>query len=250
MELVTKLWSYDHYVPLKELTEQFLTEQFLHNDEQVRKHIADYRNHLSGFYATTRIIDFINLSELEESEDDPQQPFSPEKYKKYYHKLKVKLKLDKKITELTLGYVNTLWQSIAEEFDLPSLTAIIDKIIDGSLVIAWLVLPHAANKIRSSISKALRFYQQHNIVEVHVDNELLYDEEWIVSVCMYCLALFLDPIPRDEAITLHEYITVCVSLCVCEREREEERLMIETHNITDSGKGRNQSKKKVRGCNG
>ena len=175
-----ELWHYNHYVPLKKLAEQFLQD-----DEQVKKHIADYRDQLSGFFTTIKIIDFINLSELEEDEDDPQQPFLPGKYKKYYHKLKIKLKVDKKITEMTLSYVNTLWQSLAEEFDLPSLTAVIDKIINGSLVISWLVLPHIADKIQASSSKALRFYQQHGIVEVYIDDELFYDEEWIVSVCVH-----------------------------------------------------------------
>ena len=173
-----KLWRYDHYVPLQQLA-----QQFFHDDEQVRKDTSDYRDQFLGFLTTTRIIDFIKPSELDESEDGTEKPFLPEKYKKYYRKLKVKLKLDKKITELTLSHVNTLWQSIAEEFDIPSLTAVIDKIIDGSLVISWLILPHIADKIRASFSKALKFYQQHGIVEVCIDNNLLYDEEWIVSMC-------------------------------------------------------------------
>jgi hypothetical protein len=173
-----KLWRYDHYVPLQQLA-----QQFLHDDEQVRKDTSDYRDRLSGFLTTTKIIDFIKLSELDESEDGTEQPFLPEKYKKYYRKLKVKLKLDKKITELTLSYVNTLWESLAEEFDLPSLTAVIDKIIDGSLVISWLILPHIADKIQASSCKALRFYQRHGIVEVCIDGGSLYVEKWIVSMC-------------------------------------------------------------------
>jgi hypothetical protein len=173
-----KLWRYDHYVPLQQLA-----QKFLHDDEQVRKDTSDYRDRLSGFLTTTKIIDFIKLSELDESEDGTEQPFLPEKYKKYYRKLKVKLKLDKKITELTLSYVNTLWESLAEEFDLPSLTAVIDKIIDGSLVISWLILPHIADKIRTSSCKALRFYQQHGIVEVYIDDGWVYAEKWIVSMC-------------------------------------------------------------------
>jgi hypothetical protein len=173
-----KLWSYDHYVPLQQLA-----QKFLHDDEEVRKDTSDYRDRLSGFLTTTKIIDFIKLSELDESEDGTEQPFLPEKYKKYYRKLKVKLKLDKRITELTLSYVNTLWESLAEEFDLPSLTAVIDKIIDGSLVISWLILPHIADKIRTSSCKALRFYQRHGIVEIYIDDGWLYKEEWIVSMC-------------------------------------------------------------------
>ena len=80
--------------------------------------------------------------------------------------------------------MNTLWESLAEEFDLPSLTAVIDKIIDGSLIISWLILPHIADKIRASFSKALRFYQQLGIVEVFIDDDLLYYEYLIVSVCV------------------------------------------------------------------
>ena len=173
-----KLWRYDHYVPLQQLT-----QQFLYDDEQIIKYVADYKNQLSGFNTTTKIVDFINLSELEElEEDNSQQRFSPEKYiKKDYRTLKVKLKV-KNITELTLGYVNILWQSFAEEFGLPSLTAVIDKIIDGSLVISWLILPHIADKIQASSSKALRFYQRHGIIEVLIDDDALYREEWIVSV--------------------------------------------------------------------
>ena len=92
-----KLWHYDHYVPLQQLAQQFLQD-----DEEIRKHVTDYKNQLSGFYATTKIIDFVSLSELEELDDDPQQPFTPGKD---YHTLKIKLKL-KNITELTLSYVN------------------------------------------------------------------------------------------------------------------------------------------------
>ena len=180
------LWRYDHYVPLQQLA-----QQFLHDDEQIRKDTSEYRNRLSGFLTTTRIIDFVKLSELDESEDGTEKPFLPEKYKKYYRILKVKLKLDKKITELTLSHVNTLWQSLAEEFDLPSLTAVIDKIIDGSLVISWLILPHIADKIRASSSRALRFYQRLGIVEVLIDDIQLYDEDWIVSIFVHSLDLRL-----------------------------------------------------------
>ena len=177
-----KLWSYDHYGPLEELAEKFLP-----SSDAIRALVDEYRDKLSGFCTTTKIIDFVNLSEEEESEDEPEQSFSPQKYKKYYRKLKIKLKLDKKITEPTLSYVNTLWRSLAKEFDLPTLTAVLDKIVGGSLVISWLVFPNIAEKIRASVSKALQFYQLHNIVELYIDNDLLYSEEWTVSTLILCV---------------------------------------------------------------
>ena len=74
-----KLWCYDHYVPLQQFA-----QQFLHDDEQVKKDTSEYRDRLSGFLTTTRIIDFVKLSELDESEDGTEKPFLPEKYKKCY----------------------------------------------------------------------------------------------------------------------------------------------------------------------
>ena len=178
---VAKLWNYDHYGPLEEVTEQLLP-----NDVSVKKLMSEYKNRLNGYYTATKISDFIKDSKLEDSEQDPQQPLPVNTFTlKDYRKLKITLKLDRKVSAMTLTYVDELWRSLAEEFDLPSLTAVIHSIVDGSLEITWLVLPNVAEKIRATYSKALRFYQCHNVVEVYIDDEILYDEEWIVSVYIY-----------------------------------------------------------------
>ena len=86
---------------------------------------------------------------------------------------------------MTMSYVDTLWKALIEEFNLPPLTAIIKKIVSGSLIITWLVPPQVSTVIAASYFKALMFYQQHNIVQVRLDGRTLYDEEWIVSyACM------------------------------------------------------------------
>ena len=174
-----KLWRYDHYSPLRELAEKFLPE-----NNPARKLMSEYKNQLSGFYTTTKIIDFIDLSELEDDfdSDGSKQSLSP---KELYHELKVTLKLNRKIklSDMTMSYVNTLWKALIEEFDLPPLTAIIKKIIRGSLIISWLVPPQVSSVIAMSYSKALRFYLQHNIARVELDGSILYiDGEWIVHV--------------------------------------------------------------------
>ena len=158
-----------------------------------------YKDQLSGFYVTTKIVDFINLSELDnpddnssddsndDSEDENQQSLSRKEYKKLYRELKVTLKLDRtiKFSSITMNYVETLWNSLIKEFNLPPLTAIIKKIVGGSLIITWLVPPQVSSVIATSYSKALRFYQQHNIVQIQLDGCTLYDEDWIVScACM------------------------------------------------------------------
>ena len=91
-----------------------------------------------------------------------------------------------KISDISLSYVNDLWTELAEEFDLPSLTAIIDKIVAGSIEITWLVLPHLAATIilKSKLLRAVKFFRQHHIINLMVDEDVIYDENQMVS--SYC----------------------------------------------------------------
>ena len=176
---VAKLWNYDHYGHL-----EVIIEQFLPDDSDVKKFVSDYKNQLTGFYTTTKIADFIKLSDFEESEQDPQQPLPTDSFTlKDYRKLKLKLKIDRKVSAVTLNYVDELWRSLAEEFDLPCLTAVIHSIIEGSLLVTWLVLPHIAEKIiLANSSKATKFFRRHGIVLVEIGDLVVYDEEVMVSV--------------------------------------------------------------------
>ena len=174
---VAKLWSYDHYELLEEITKGLLPE-----DTDVKKRMVEYKGQLTGFYTTTGIADFIKLSKFEDSEQDPQQPLPVDSYTfKDYRKLKMKLEIDHKVSAITLSYVDELWRSLAEEFDLPCLTAVIHSIIEGSLVITWLVLPQVAEKIIANSSKATKFYRCHGIVFMEIDDLVVYDEEMMVS---------------------------------------------------------------------
>ena len=184
-----RLWRYDHYGPLEELAVKFLPE-----DDPARVQVTEYKYQLTGFQATTRIIDFIKLSELEDREEIPDRLFSPKRYNSYYQKLTVELELSrdaKNIFELTLEHVNNFWRMLAKEFHLPPLTAVMDKIVEGSLRITWLILPHIVDKIRATYFKSVEFFQQHNIISIDLYTDggddsilLLYHEKWMVSACI------------------------------------------------------------------
>ena len=191
---VAKLWNYDHYDLLEEITKRLLPE-----DTDVKKLIFEYKGQLTGFYTTTKIADFIELSKFEDSEQDPEQPFPVDSFTlKDYRKLKLKLKLNRKVSMVTLSYVDELWRSLAEEFDLPCLTAVIHSIIEGSLVVTWLILPHIADKIIAlgSTTKAVNFFHCHEIVLIEIDNDVVYNEEQMVSQMVlfsafYCTVVIL-----------------------------------------------------------
>ena len=176
-----RLWRYDHYRLLEELAEKFLPE-----DDPARAQVTEYKSQLTGFYATTSIIDFVRLNELEDREEIPGRIFSPKKYNSHYRKLTVELR---DMSESTLLYVDKLWKVLAKEFHLPPLTAVMDKIVEGSLRITWLILPHIIEKIRATYFKSVEFFQQHNIITIDLycdggddDGPPLYDEKWMVSI--------------------------------------------------------------------
>ena len=178
---LSKLWRFDNYGPLQELSENFLPE-----DDSARTQVTEYVSHLSAFYATTSLFNYMELAELEEGKED-NNPFSPKKYNKHYKQLTVKLDLDKKMSELTLEFVHQLWKSLREEFDLVPLTAVLDRIIQGSLFITWLVLPSVLRKIKATFFKSLQFLQLKGILEISLYDGLvtLYDESWMVSMIQF-----------------------------------------------------------------
>ena len=169
-----KLWRYDHYSLIEDIAESFLPD-----DHPVQAKITEYDHQLAGFRETTRIINFIKVSDQEDPEDDGH-PIAPKRYNRRYRKLTAKVKIDPSVP---LDYVENLWKALMKKFNLPELSTIIDKIEEGSLSITWLVLPHIAEKIRATIYKSITFFQHHNILEITLYGDLtLYNEEWMVSM--------------------------------------------------------------------
>ena len=81
---------------------------------------------------------------------------------------------------------------LAKEFHLPPLTAVMDKVMEGSLTITWLILSHIVEKIRVTYFKSVEFFQQHNIISIELYGGLpLYVEEWMVSIHNFTLTFDL-----------------------------------------------------------
>ena len=111
-----KVWTYQHHSPL-----EMVTDAFLHNDCVIQDQIKQYKHDLSGFLVATKLIEYNHLFSEEMEEEEEDVPL-PKLTKKQYRSLKVVLNLDaRKISELSLNYVHTLWEKLAVEFDLPSL---------------------------------------------------------------------------------------------------------------------------------
>ena len=174
---INGLWSYQHYSPLERLTDHFLPD-----DPVIDGFMRDYKSNLTGFFLTTKLVDYMEYNKLQadDSDDDSEQLSILKKYTlRHYRKIKVKLELNRKVSELSLAYVHKLWHSLADEYELPSLTAIVDQIVMGSLEITWQVLPHVLLKIKPRA----RFFRSHQIIQVFIDNIVVYDERQMVCLC-------------------------------------------------------------------
>ena len=170
---VHRLWDYQHYSPLERLTKQFLP-----NNQAIATSMTEYKANLTGFFLVTKLVDYIKYKGLA-ADSAAEQPLALKKLTpKQYRQIKVVLQLDRKVSELSLEYVRKLWFSFADEYELPCLTAVIDKIVAGSLEVSWLVLTHLTARIKPRS----KFFRRHGIILVLVDDVILYDEKKMVSL--------------------------------------------------------------------
>ena len=173
---LSDLWDYNDHSPLEQLINKFLP-----SNQEVGSLMKEYKARLSGFYLTTKLIDYIEYQNLpaDDSNEECDQP-SPKLTTEQYKKIKVVLKLKRKISEVSLDYVVKLWQSFAEEYEIPSLTAVIDRIVAGSLEVTWTVPQHIAD----TILPRSKFFRSHGIVVVSIDDVIIYDEKQMVSTIL------------------------------------------------------------------
>ena len=186
---VAKLWNFDHYGPLEEVVKQLLP-----SDSNAKKLVVEYKNQFNAYRTATKITDYIKQSKIEVATlQDPDEPLAVHNLSFMdYRKLKMKLELPvfRKLSAVTLSDVDELWRSLAQDLDLPCLTAVLHSIIIGSIEITWLIMAHVAEEM-ISIAKALGFRilqyfcQLKNINELIVGDIILYNEEIpsLVSSC-------------------------------------------------------------------
>lgn len=172
------LWSYTHYDPLKSIVNEFASE-----DQQAKSLIESYVLQLVGYYATTRLVDFISLCE-----ERKQEVKSITEYDEAYFQT-LSLKLGRPVSDKTLKYIHELWEDLASTFLLPSLTAILDAVVTGSMVVIWYVSYSVTKTIVENISedKAKQFFWDHRIMEVKIDDAVVYQCTSNESIKVYCI---------------------------------------------------------------
>ena len=177
-----KCWSFIDVSNLASIVEEF-SEGF---EDQNKKRIKQYKEELSGFKAATKIVNFMNSNRENEPDDgsDSEEYISIDSDKakydeKYRKKLSIKLNEGEggtKITLRSLEYVEKLWKSLCEEFEMPSLPKLLDSIVSGSIIVTWIVRRIHAQKILHNIFHAAIFLKQELIVGIYLEGVCIYDD--------------------------------------------------------------------------
>ena len=187
-----KHWTYQHYDLVQRLNKRFL-------DNLLDKDIKEYKDRLSGYFAAERIISsefFHNSRSLPECTTQSVGEYDHE----HRAELRMRLRLRRQLTSECLDYVAELWDSLSDEFELPSITALIDNIIKKCIEITWLILPSDANKIIAHAKHHHNFFREKGIILLTIDGRTIYEEvklmmlRWndciILNVAYTCTEIF------------------------------------------------------------
>jgi len=172
-EVITRngLWNYSHYSPLEQIVEKFAAD-----DEDMKTLIKSYKNDLAGFKASTKILKYIEVVESESSLDDSdsEEPKQAKYDRRYYRKLSIKL--HERITDRSLMYIESLWESFADCF-LPPITAMFDCVHKGCIVVVWRIPSALVPQIHQQAPQAINFFKEHQIIYVKLGDTIIYEEE-------------------------------------------------------------------------
>ena len=161
-----KLWDYNHHSPLEKLVHRCLRDHI--------SEVTEYKGHLSGFYATIKLIDYIRCTTFVNTRRGSSE-LPLDRYNTEYDTLTLKLDTERDISQWSLMYVQELWNSVAEEFRIPSLTAVIDKILEGCLEITWLILPNAAKQIATLAPESTPYFHHLGVIYVSLNGHTIYN---------------------------------------------------------------------------
>ena len=166
-----KLWDYMNYYSIEAILEEFGGE-----DGEINQLLRDYKMELAGFKAATKIADYLNFTKPGGKVSDTDSSLTPNmaRYDSTFCQ-KLSMKLDARVEEKGLLYLDDLWKSVAAHFLLPPLPVLLESICEGCVEVTWLVPPSHAMQIQWNIDGALEFLQRSGIFKVSINDDAVYD---------------------------------------------------------------------------
>lgn len=157
-----------------------ISEKFLHGDEEVRAKIGVYSEVLAAYKATTEIAKMIKDKHLAvvDTPSAKRMRYDPSNY----CKLEVHLQ-HLNPTEVMVQYINTLWERIRVQFQLPPLHILLDHLEGNSIKITWLINTQYKEQIIKVATVSEEFFQENMITLVLVNGKCVYSVPHVGSCC-------------------------------------------------------------------
>ena len=164
-----KKWDYKKF-PLLDLLSHFI-------DEESSERCHDYQEAVTAYHATEKLAETISSHDLMSLKE------CPECNKKHqdlnFHEIHFKLH-PHRVTEKSLGYVRSLWESMSHYFSLPSLKTVFGRMpsVDAEADCLCATLPPQAHMEWSTDPQSWkRFMKENNILEICFDDGRTYTQQ-------------------------------------------------------------------------
>ena len=165
--------DYWTYFPLESLIEHFGGD-----DAELMTEMKQYKRDRMSFLLATKIKDYIPaaMANLDIS-DEPVDPFSIKRDRKYFKRLSIKL--EQRVGEHSLLYLERLWKSLADTLLLPELHCLLDAILENSILVIWFIPTDVVPRAIEIARKSAAFFRIHPIESVTIGEECVYEEKYI-----------------------------------------------------------------------
>ena len=195
-----RLWDYFNYFLL-----QSIIEEFANDDNELNGMMEQYQQDLTGYVLALRIQEYLDAthptvatSDSEKSGDEVVPTVPPQQKRKLFKKLSVKI--DANVTDHSLSYVTSLWQSLAKQFVLPRPAMILHDIAEGCIGITWLIPTNLVNHVTRMARETANMFAEEQILRVTLEEQCIYPME-------------TEPLfPESEATACKR--KVCFSICL------------------------------------
>jgi len=195
-----RLWDYLNYFLL-----QSIIEEFANDDNELNDMMEQYQQDLTGYVLALRIQEYLDATQptvatrdSENSGDEIVLTVPPQQKHKLFKKLSVKI--DANVTDHSLSYVTSLWQSLAKQFVLPRPAMILHDIAEGCIGITWLIPTNLVNHVTRMARETANMFAEEHILRVMLEEQCIYPME-------------TEPLlPESEATTFKR--KVCFTICL------------------------------------
>ena len=170
------MWDYLNYQPLERVAKMYGGKE-----PDLMAKLEAYIQHLVGYKMVVKMTDYfadVSITRGSATEDDDTSSPPPvRKDPDFRRKLEVKLNVP--IKARSLKYIDEIWNSLSRVFRLPPSSAILDKIIEGSLHITWLIPAVFVPQMMEIAEqpKLIVYFRQMSIRLLTVDGACLYEEQ-------------------------------------------------------------------------